>query len=82
MNNNYNVNFKEKALEYKEQMLEDLCGLLKINSVLDETTSSEGAPFGKGIKEALDYFLKIAKRDGFKTYCDAGYAGVLTYGEK
>ena len=23
MNNNYNVNFKEKALEYKEQMLED-----------------------------------------------------------
>ena len=76
-----NYNFKEKALAYKEEMLENLCNLLKINSVLDESTRTALAPFGKGIKEALDYFLLMAHNDGFKTYQDDGYAGVVTYGD-
>ena len=38
--------------------------LLQIDSVLDESTVSIGAPFGEGIKNALEAFLEMAKKDG------------------
>ena len=35
----------------------------------------EGAPFGEGNKEALEFMLNLAKRDGFKFENVDGYAG-------
>ncbi len=75
------MNFLENIKKYEKTSLDTLIKLLQIDSVLDESTISFGAPFGKGIKEALETFLEIAKQDGFKTFNDEGYAGIIEYGE-
>ena len=75
------MNFLEHVKKYEQVALDNLQKLLQIDSVLDDTTISEGAPFGKGIKEALEFFLEMAKKDGFATFNDEGYAGVIEYGE-
>ena len=38
--------------KYYEEALDKLISFLKINSIYDEKTISEDAPFGKGVKEA------------------------------
>ena len=75
------MNFLEYVKNYEEVALVNLQKLLQIDSVLDEATISVGAPFGKGIKEALEFFLSLAEKDGFKTFNDEGYAGIIEYGE-
>ena len=65
---------------YKEQLLADLEGLLHIPSVLDEETASPEAPFGQGIREALDYMLDLGRRDGFMAKDVDHYAGHLELG--
>lgn len=75
------MNFSEYVKKYEQEAIDTLQKLLRIDSVLDESTISSGAPFGKGIKEALETFLEIAREDGFKTFNDEGYAGVIEYGE-
>lgn len=65
----------------QEDMIKDLCDLLKIKSVTDMDSVKPGAPFGEGIKECLEHFLEMAKKDGFNTLNDEGYAGVVEYGE-
>lgn len=78
---NKQINFLEYISNYEKDAITDLQALLRIDSVLDETTIGKGAPFGKGIKEALEAFLQMATKDGFKTFNDEGYAGVIEYGE-
>ncbi|MBQ8293710.1 MAG: dipeptidase PepV [Bacilli bacterium] len=78
---NKNINFLEYVKNYEKDAILNLQKILKIDSVLDEETISEGAPFGKGIKECLEVFLDMAKNDGFKTFNDEGYAGVVEYGD-
>ncbi len=75
------MDFKKLVLEKKDKMLEDLVGFLKINSELNETEKTEDMPFGQGIEDSLNYMLELAKKDGFKTYKDGGYAGHIEYGE-
>ena len=75
------MNFLEYINKYEKEAIETLQKVLQIDSVLDETTIGEGAPFGVGIKKALETFLDIASKDGFKTLNDEGYAGVIEYGE-
>lgn len=41
----------------------------------------EGAPFGKGARGALDYFLFLARSFGFETADYDGYAGEVIFGE-
>ena len=55
--------------------------LLQIDSVLDESTISVGAPFGEGIKNALEAFLEMAKKDGFKTVNFRGEPRVIRNGQ-
>lgn len=74
------MNFLEYVKNYEVEAITNLQKLLQIDSVLDESTISNNAPFGKGIKEALEFFLEMAKKDGFKTLNDEGYAGVIEYG--
>lgn len=78
---NKNINFLEYVENYEKEAIENLQKLLQIDSVLDETTIEVGAPFGKGIQNALESFLAMASNDGFKTFNDEGYAGIIEYGE-
>ena len=55
-----NVNMEK----YRENLISDIKKLVSINSVTAE--SEENAPFGKGIKKALEECLDIAKKLGFK----------------
>ena len=64
---------------HKEEMIEDLGKLIAINSVEGEPTAD--APFGDGPKEALEAFLEIGKRDGFRINNLQNYAGDIEFGE-
>lgn len=76
------INFKEEVLKRKDDLIKDLQALLKIKSELTTFDPNRiGAPFGEGNKEALDWFLALAKKDGFKVENVDGYAGHIEYGE-
>ncbi len=60
-------------------ILRDISGIIKINS--EESAPEAGAPFGKGPKLALDYFLDLAKKFGFETRDIDGYAGEVVWGD-
>ena len=76
------VNFKQIVENNKELIIKKTQAVIQIPSVLDESSSSEDAPFGIKIKEALDYMMNLAKEDGFETALDGGYAGHVNYGNK
>ncbi|WP_283153850.1 dipeptidase PepV [Guptibacillus hwajinpoensis] len=75
------INWKKEVINRKEDMLADLKGLLKIESVLEEELGNEEAPFGPGVKEALDYMLALGERDGYQTKDVKHVAGHLEFGE-
>ena len=78
-----NINFKEEVMKRKDEIIKDLEGLIKINSELTTYDPKRvGAPFGEGIKEALDYMLKLGEKDGFDTVNLDGYAGHISYGKQ
>jgi succinyl-diaminopimelate desuccinylase len=70
-----------EASKRKDEMLEELKKFLSIESVLDETTGKDGAPFGEKIAEALNFMLKLGEKDGFRTRNVDGYAGHIELGE-
>ncbi len=57
--------WREKVAEYEQAIVEDLKGLLAINSVRDDSLMSKETPVGPGPREALEYMYKLAERDGF-----------------
>jgi len=65
----------------EKQLINDLCGLLAINSVLVETPNDKEAPFGKGVRESLDYILKLGESFGFKVKNVGNVAGHIEFGE-
>lgn len=77
------IDFRKEVLKRKDQMIEELQGLMRINSELTTFDPSRiGAPFGDGNKEALDYMLDIGKKDGFNVLNVDGYAGHIEYGNQ
>ena len=60
-------------------ILDRLTPLLKIKSVKGE--KEDGAPFGKGVKEALDYALRLAGSLGLETVNYDGYIGEVILGK-
>ncbi len=76
-----NINWKEEAQKRKDEFLEDLFTLLRIDSVRDDEKATDEAPVGPGPKEALEAFLAIGERDGFTTKNVDNYAGHIEYGE-
>ena len=76
------IDFKKILNENKEDVIKTLQELIQIPSVLDENNKTEDAPFGKEVRKALDYMMARAKKDGFETLQDGGYAGHLEYGNK
>lgn len=66
----------------KTEFLEDLKRLIAINSIngaCGEKTDS--MPLGKGINDAIEEFLSIGKRFGFRTKNVDGYCGWIEMGE-
>lgn len=68
-----------EILKYKEDIIKNLCELIKIRSVAG--TPSEGKPFGEGVNQALEYMLSLGENLGLKTKNIDGYAGHIEYGE-
>ncbi|MCD4826199.1 MAG: dipeptidase PepV [Acholeplasmataceae bacterium] len=78
-----NINFKVEVLKRKEEILKDLTGLIKINSEMTTyDPNRKGAPFGEGIKDALDYMIQLGEKDGFDCVNLDGYAGHISYGNQ
>src|SRR5699024_4724518 len=78
---NQTIDWKQEAEKRKDAFLEDLFALLRIDSVRDDDQATEDAPVGPGPKEALEAFLQIGERDGFKTKNFSNLAGHMEYGE-
>lgn len=72
------MNFQELVMQHKDSLIEDLAGLLKVESVKGDP--SENAPVGEGPKAALDYMMELGERDGFTTKEVDGLAGHIEIG--
>ncbi len=64
--NNMRPNFKKLAKAYEQTGLQALRALIGKKSVYDATTISAGAPYGEGVKSALDYVAKLGKDYGLR----------------
>ena len=73
--------WKEKVQQYEDQIINDLKGLLSIESVRDDSKASTETPVGPGPREALDYMYEIAQRDGFSTHDVDHIAGRIEAGK-
>lgn len=71
--------FKQMLENSKQDILKNTRELLMIPSVLEES-SDDAKPFGENIDKALHYMIDLAKKDGFDTELDGGYAGSISYG--
>lgn len=75
-----NINFKEEALKYKDELLKDLFELLRVESYTGGEIS-EDAPFGKGPKAGLDKLLSFGERDGYITKNVGNVSGHIEVGK-
>lgn len=74
------MDFYNMAKSLKDEYLSDLKELIAIKSIKDTHSISDNAPFGKGCKQAIDFMISLAKRDGFKFTNYDGYALAIEYG--
>jgi len=75
------MNFLKDVKKNEEKMIENMQGLLRIDSTLEENPDSSLAPFGEGIKKSLDYILNLGKSFGFEVKNVKNVAGHIEYGE-
>ncbi len=74
-------NFKKLSKGYEQEALKVLSEFVKKKSVYDSETVKEGAPFGAGVKNALDYLAKKGEEYGFKVDTCQGYCTEISFGE-
>lgn len=72
--------FKEYIESQKDELIKDLGEMVKIPSKLEGYDNPE-YPFGKEIDNALNKFLEIGERLGFKTKNIDKYCGYIEFGE-
>ncbi len=66
---------------HRDEIVRELQGVLRIKSV-EEPSAGPNAPFGQGVRDALDYTLALCDRLGFRTKdVGPGYAGHAEFGE-
>lgn len=73
--------FKDYINKKRNEMLDDLFGLLKIDTVLIEQPDNKEAPFGQGCVDALNYCLSLGRKYGFKTTNIDNIVGEIIIGE-
>ena len=75
--------YKEKISAWvdahKDEMLEDICELCRVNS--EKMPAEEDMPFGPGTAECLDMALDMAEGYGFETCDYDGYVGCVDMNE-
>lgn len=76
--NNLN-NLKKEIIDIKQQVINEICSLIKIRSVLED--KKQNMPFGVGPYNALKHVEELAKRLGFKTNNYENYALEIEFGE-
>lgn len=71
---------RKKFMDFEiNDIIKNISQILKFDSSLSEP--QEGAPFGLGAKQSLDYFLSLANFMGFETVNYDGYAGEVIFGK-
>jgi len=75
------INWLHEAEKRKEDLVATVQEFLRIKSVLDETTAKEGAPFGEGIRQALQFALDQCAQAGMEVKNVDGYAGHAEFGQ-
>jgi succinyl-diaminopimelate desuccinylase len=75
------INWLEEVEKRKERLIETTRQFLRIKSVLDPSTAGEGAPFGEGIREALDFALQVCADAGMTVKDVDGYAAHAEFGQ-
>lgn len=74
-------NFKKLSKGYEKEALGVLGELVKKKSVYDANSVKEGAPFGDGVKSALDFIAKKGQEYGFKVDTCQGYCTEISFGD-
>ncbi len=64
----------------KEEIIKEVCEIVKIPSV-NEISTDTNKPFGENVNQALEHFLKLGERLGFRTKNIDGYCGYVEFGE-
>ena len=73
--------WRDKVKAYEGQIIEDLKGLLSIESVREDDKASSENPVGPGPRKALDYMYQLAERDGFGIHDVDHIAGRIEVGK-
>ncbi|WP_174269573.1 Sapep family Mn(2+)-dependent dipeptidase [Vibrio ichthyoenteri] len=77
--------FSSVFIEYLDchidEFLNDLSGLIAIPSVRDLATKGELAPFGQPIRQAFDYLIEFAEKQGLEVRDHQGYALDISVGQ-
>ncbi|MDO4689968.1 MAG: dipeptidase PepV [Fusobacterium sp.] len=73
------MDLKEKVLEYKEEVVKEIQNAIRVKSVKEAPLP--GMPFGEGPAKALDHFMELAKKLGFKAEKFDNYAMHIDMGE-
>lgn len=71
--------FKRKVLEYKDEVVKEIQNAVRVKSVKEAPLP--GMPFGEGPAKALDHFMNLAEKLGFKAEKFDNYAMHIDMGE-
>lgn len=74
------IDWQKEVEKRKTDLLEDLKGILCINSERDDHQVDKENPFGPGPRKALEHMLSYGERDGFTVKNVDNYAGHIEYG--
>ena len=72
--------FESVIENYKNEIIENTCKLIKIPSVYEKTNNQQ-KPFGENCNKALEFMLNLGRKMGFKTKNIDGYCGYIECGE-
>ena len=73
------MDLKEKVLDYKDEVVKEIQNAVRVKSVKEAPLP--GMPFGEGPAKALDHFMELAKKLGFKAEKFDNYAMHIDMGE-
>lgn len=79
MDNNVEKKLDEILESYHDEMIENLCRIIRIKSVFGPAEAD--APYGRGPKDALDFALNLGKEKGFECINYDNHAGELVFGD-
>ena len=75
------MNWYELAKARQQELIDELTALLQIESVLDESATSEETPFGPGPRKALDFMLNLGEQQGLTVKNVDNMAGHIEMGQ-